>query len=79
MTHRITVVCTTVTPRSAISEHRVTIAELEGDVPADSLDDEQAIKVAAFEERWCVRGELGHATDYRHTSQFAPEPSRARP
>ncbi len=52
----------------------VAVAELVGDVLADGLDDEQTVEVAAFEERWCIRGKLGHAVDYRHTSQFAPEP-----
>ena len=50
------------------------IAELVGDVSANGLDDEQTVKVAIFKERWCVRGELVDATDYRQTSQFAPEP-----
>ena len=62
---------------AALSHHfaHIPVAELVGDVPADGLDDEQAIKVAAFEERWLVRRELGHAADYRHSLRFAPEPS----
>ena len=63
--------------QAALSHQRahVAIAELVGDVPADGLDDEQTVEVAAFEERWCIRGELRHATDYLHSSAFAPEPS----
>ena len=51
---------------AALGHHfaHVTVAELVGDVPADGLNDEQTVKVAACEERWQVRGKLGHATDY---------------
>ena len=42
----------------------ITVAELEGDVPSYSLDDEEVIEVAPFEECWCLRGQLGHTTDY---------------
>jgi len=30
--------------------------------------------VAACEERWQIRGKLGHAADYLYSSPFAPEP-----
>ena len=33
-------------------------------------------RVAAFEERWGVGGEPGHAAHYRHSSPFAPEPEK---
>ncbi len=61
---------------AALSHERahVTVAELVGDVPTNGLDDEQTVKVAAFEERWRVGEELGHAADYLQTSPFAPEP-----
>ncbi len=52
--------------------------ELVGDVPADGLNDEQTVKVAACEERWRVRGKLHHAADYQHNSPFAPEPHKGR-
>ena len=62
---------------AALSHHfaHVTVAKFVGDVPTDSLDDQKAIKVAPCEEGWCIRGKLGHATDYRHTLRFAPEPT----
>ena len=61
---------------AALSHQRahIAVAKFISDVPADRLDDEQAIKVAACEEGWRFRGILGHATDYLHTSRFAPEP-----
>ena len=52
----------------------IAVAELVDDVPANGLDDEQAIEVATLEERWRVGGKRGHATDYLYTLQFAPEP-----
>ena len=67
--------------RNAALSHyfaQVRLAELVGDVPADGLDDEQTVKVAAFEEHWQVRGKLDHAADYLHSSAFAPEPVRER-
>jgi hypothetical protein len=53
----------------------VTEAELVSDVPSDGLDDEQMIKVAAFEDCWSIRGRLGHADDYLCSPAFAPEPN----
>ena len=61
---------------AAFSHQRahITVAKFISDVPADGLNDEQTVEVATFEECWLVRGGLGHAADYLHSSAFAPEP-----
>ena len=65
---------------AALSHERahVAVAKFISNVPADRLGDEQAIEVAAFEEGWQIRGKLGHAADYLHSSPFAPEPSAVK-
>ena len=59
---------------AALGQHfaHVTVAELVGDVPADRLDDEQTVEVAAFKEGWGVRGKWGHFADYLRILAFAP-------
>ena len=55
----------------------IAIAELVSDVPSDSLDDEQMIKVAAFEERRNIRKGFGHINGYPRPLAIAPEPAYA--
>jgi len=54
--------------------YQVAVAQLIGDIPSDTENDDCAIEVAATEQGRCVREGLLHATDYQPTSAFAPEP-----
>jgi hypothetical protein len=54
--------------------HQVSIAEFVSEIPADTENNDCAIKVATGKHRGPVRRRLIHVTDYQPNSAFAPEP-----
>ena len=50
MTHRMIMVCATVSSRSAIISTKYSIVQLEPYIPADTQNDSQAVKATMFEQ-----------------------------